>query len=227
MCFWDHKGCALWLLAWANLPLLETMFPNILHSLLLKFCQHPYIHVIFQGDSRVFTMQVWLEIVRPNYSALRVVAMWADDGAICTRRYIRTFCCNGDRKLNKIGTWAHLHVNGKITHLPFSLSQYDLAKGHRVKTQPTWLREVVDWSVMKDMSTNMFQNALSKWRIESYNGPTIWTHHANVIKKVSVRISVLHHKTGFPWLKSMHCYLNTSSTKTYHPVLNTESNQRV
>ena len=156
--------------------------------------------MVFQGDSRMFAKQVWSEIVRPNHSTqLRDFTMWTDNWAICIRRRIGTLCSNGDGELHKIGAWACLHVDS-ITCRPFCPFQNDLTKGCRLKTQPTWFGEAVDWGVMKYMSTNMLYNALSEWRIEIYDGSTIWTCQANVIDKARVWISMmLQQKTGLPW----------------------------
>jgi len=127
MHLWDHKGCTLWLPA--HFWLLEVMFQNMPHPILLELCQHQYIAIVFQGDSRMFAKQVWSEIVRPNHSTqLQDFAMWTDNQAICTRGRIGTLCSNGDEELHEIGAWACLHVDS-ITCWPFCPFQNNLTKG--------------------------------------------------------------------------------------------------
>jgi len=76
---------------------------------------------------------------------------------------------------------------------------------------------------MKYMSTNVLHDLLSARWIERHDGSTIRTGHADVIKKGSVRTSVFHHKTGFPWVTSVLCYFKTDNARAYRPVLNTDT----
>ena len=80
---------------------------------------------------------------------------------------------------------------------------------------------------MKDMRTDVLDDALSMEGVKSHDGPAVGTCQADAINKVSVRTGVLYHKTGLPWETSMCRYSNTSSTMTYHPVLDTENGQMV
>ena len=166
MCFQDHKGCALCLLA--HLVLLETTFPSPLHSVLLKLHHHQHIAMTFQGDTRVFAKHVRSEVVRPNYQTwLWGIAVWANNWVICARGWIGTLCCSSKGELNKIGAWAFLHVNGDMPCLPFCFFKNNLAEWRWPKTQPTQFWEAPDWGVVKYMGTDVLHNMLSVIWIES------------------------------------------------------------